>query len=303
MQIKQFPNQSFPEFVKLWKGIANKITLNEHELKHIFVDNLLPQYKLFAISHHDLSLGDMINTITKKEEHIKKLFTINDTQITQPLPYPRIETNNFMCKKRDNSPPKPPRHYTPLTDTLDNILKVLLDEELINLPPMVEHKFPNGVPYNFYYEEFCNYHHSPGHLTHNYKTLKNLIQDFIDKGAIPMDSTLNALVGPIHLINAQLGIFTNPLPSPHKHECIGNVGISHDFGTFFVNKHHFRNSSTRKTKYRSQSHGASVVHSYPQAASSIHFNASPVPLFFSLYTACLGKKIAPGMQSNCLILF
>jgi len=62
-----------------------------------------------------------------------------------------------------------------LIDTLDNILNVLLDEELLELPPMVEHKFPNDVPHNFYYEEFCNYDRSPDHLTQDYRTLKNLI--------------------------------------------------------------------------------------------------------------------------------
>lgn len=64
------------------KRIASKITLDEQELKHIFIDSLLPQYILFAISHHDLSLEDMIKMVTKKENHSKQLFTINDTQIT-----------------------------------------------------------------------------------------------------------------------------------------------------------------------------------------------------------------------------
>lgn len=79
---KQLPNQSFPNFVKLWKGTTSRITLDEHELKHVFVDSLSPQYKIFVISHHDLSLREMTNTITKKERHIKKLFTINSTQTT-----------------------------------------------------------------------------------------------------------------------------------------------------------------------------------------------------------------------------
>jgi len=36
-----------------------------------------------------------------------------------------------------------------LTDIVNNILNVLLKEELIELPPMVQHHFPNGVPKNY----------------------------------------------------------------------------------------------------------------------------------------------------------
>lgn len=48
------------------KKTTKKITLEEYELKYIFFGSLLPQYKLFVISNHDLSLGDMIDIIIKK---------------------------------------------------------------------------------------------------------------------------------------------------------------------------------------------------------------------------------------------
>jgi len=89
-----------------------------------------------------------------------------------------------------------------LTDIVDNILNVLLDEELIKLPPVVEPNFINGVPKNFHYEEFCNYHKVPGHLTWDCRILHHLIHDFYDNGAIRMDQKPAAQIGPVHLDNA-----------------------------------------------------------------------------------------------------
>ena len=68
------------------------------------------------------------------------------------------------AKKWGISPPKHTHQYTSLTDSVDNILNVLLDEELIKLPPIIEPKIANGVPKIFHYEEFCNYHRVLGHL-------------------------------------------------------------------------------------------------------------------------------------------
>jgi len=42
---------------------------------------------------------------------------------------------------------------------------MFLDEEPIELPPIVEPKFKNGVPKHFHYEEFYNYHRVHDHLT------------------------------------------------------------------------------------------------------------------------------------------
>lgn len=73
----------------------------------------------------------------------------------------------------------------------------------------------NGLPKNYTFEEFYNYHKTPGHLTTNCKTLRNIIQDLIDQKAIWIDETPKQEeedVGPVHPNNGQLGIFTNPLP-------------------------------------------------------------------------------------------
>lgn len=53
---------------------------------------------------------------------------------------PKFPTTNV--DRRNN---KPQMKFTRLTNTIDNILNVLL-KELIELPPVVQHHFPNGVP-------------------------------------------------------------------------------------------------------------------------------------------------------------
>ena len=42
------------------------------------MDDLLLIYKLFVISNHNLSLGDMIIFVTKKEPCIKKVFAMKN---------------------------------------------------------------------------------------------------------------------------------------------------------------------------------------------------------------------------------
>ena len=88
-----------------------------------------------------------------------------------------------------------------MIDNVDNILNVLLDEELIELPLIIESKFPIGVPKHFHYEEFYNYHRVLGYLTCNCRSLKHIIQDFIYQGDIKLDARPNMQVGPVHSDN------------------------------------------------------------------------------------------------------
>lgn len=75
-----------------------------------------------------------------------------------------------------------------MIDTADKFLNVLLDKNLIELPPIIEPKFLNSMPSNFHYEEFFNYHRVLGHITQNCKALHNIIQDFIYHGAIKINA-------------------------------------------------------------------------------------------------------------------
>jgi len=129
-----------------------------------------------------------------------------------------------------------------LTNIVDNTLNVLLKEELIELPPIVEPKFSNGVAKLFLYEEFYNYHSVPRHLTRNYRTLRHLIQYFIDKKAIRMDDNTTTDDGPVHPDNRQLGVFTNPLPPSQPRGYIGMVSTSYDLN--YTHKHKCRNENS-----------------------------------------------------------
>lgn len=116
---------------------------------------------------------------------------VEHTSPTKPITknQPKVE-ENVAYKKWGSSPLKHNHQYTPLTDTIDNILNTLLDEELIELPPIIEPNFTNSAPKNFQYEKVCNYHRVHSHLTWDYRILHNLIQDFIDNGVIRMDQKL-----------------------------------------------------------------------------------------------------------------
>lgn len=99
----------------------------------------------------------MIDLIIKKEPCINKLYAMRKLDHASPPKsilehINRFEENNITHNPRARSPPKPFHQFTPLTDIVDNILNVLLDGELIELPPIIEPKFPNGVPKNFHYE-------------------------------------------------------------------------------------------------------------------------------------------------------
>jgi len=164
-----------------------------------------------------MSLGDMIEIVTKNEPCIKKLSCMKYVEHTSPAKpitenQTKVEANHVAHKKQGSSPPKHTHQYTPLTDIVDNILNILLDEELIELPPIVVPKFTNGVPKSFHCKKFCNYYRVHDHLIWDYMTLHKLIQDFIDNGAIRMDQKLATQTGLVHLDNAQLGVFNNPLP-------------------------------------------------------------------------------------------
>lgn len=72
----------------------------EQDLKDTFTNGLLPIYNLFIISNHDMSLGDMIDIIIKKEPYIKKIYTMknNNTQKFIPKNTNRAEVNNITYK-------------------------------------------------------------------------------------------------------------------------------------------------------------------------------------------------------------
>lgn len=75
---------------------------------------------------------------------------------------------------------------------------MLIKEDLIELPPIVEPKFPNDVSKHFLYDKFYNYHRILGYLTRNYRTLRNIIENFINKKVIRMYENPPQDDGPVH---------------------------------------------------------------------------------------------------------
>jgi len=111
-------------------------------------------------------LGFMIDLLLKKEPCINELYVMNKHDHFQPKFISKlthtVEENHITHKPNVNnrwwSSSLPKYQFTPLTDTTYNFLNALLDENLIELPRIIKPKFSNGVPHNFHYEEFCNYH-------------------------------------------------------------------------------------------------------------------------------------------------
>ena len=122
--------------------------------------------KIYQIRIHPSKLIDFV---FKMQACINKAHAFHDAKLytyvkKEPQATKKDEVNHVDQKKRQRDA-KPKRHFTKLIDIVDNILNVLLDEDIIELPPIVEPKFPNGVPKHFHYEEFYNYNRVLGHLT------------------------------------------------------------------------------------------------------------------------------------------
>jgi len=97
-KIKQLPNQSIHDFVKVWSHIANKITMPEQDLKDTFMNALLPAYKLLLISNHNMTLWNMMDVVLKKEPCIKKLYAMHNNNTPTYQKTSSIPENNKKMK-------------------------------------------------------------------------------------------------------------------------------------------------------------------------------------------------------------
>jgi len=86
-------------------------------------------------------------------------------QVNENKPQVYVKKTEVAIANVDRNNNIPQRRFTRLINTIDNILNVLLKEELIELPLMVEHHFYNGILKNYRYEKNLNYHRTPRHLT------------------------------------------------------------------------------------------------------------------------------------------
>lgn len=112
----------------------------------------------------------------------------------------------------------------PLGQSLESVLKELLDEKLIQLQearnwdPQVKPSWWNDLHY-------YHYHQNKGHMTKNCWQLKHAVQDLIDQKKVFVEG---------HQTNKYHTMFKNPLPNYHKGESSSaktkgkNVGYVYD---------------------------------------------------------------------------
>lgn len=113
---------------------------------------------------------------------------------------------------------RPKRKFTPLSESIYNILRKLCDYKIITLPN-IRLNISKTKESRWYNEsEFCHHHRQKGHDTYKYRTLNNVVQDLIDNEKLEVDN-------PIIIPDQNLGLYQNLLPqnptnniSLHLHE-------------------------------------------------------------------------------------
>lgn len=79
------------------------------DLKDAFPNGILPIYKLFFISNHDISLGDMKGIVNKKKSCINKLYAMKNKYTSHnviPKNPHRVEANTVTHKLQTSPNPK-----------------------------------------------------------------------------------------------------------------------------------------------------------------------------------------------------
>ena len=69
------------------------------------------------------------------------------------------------------------RKFTPLDQTLEDVLEYMLSKEMVKLPRLANPLVPMGK----WKDQFCKFHRTVGHNTENCFVLKNIVQDLIEK--------------------------------------------------------------------------------------------------------------------------
>ena len=72
------------------------------------------------------------------------------------------------------------RKFTPLDQSLEDVLEYMLSKEMVKLPRLADPPVPMGK----WKDQFCKFHRTVGHNTENCFVLKNIVQDLIDKNLL-----------------------------------------------------------------------------------------------------------------------
>jgi hypothetical protein len=104
-------------------------------------------------------------------------------------------------------------HFTPLPNTLHNIMLQIVEKNMITFPPIkpLDPNKPKIPRHKF--NAYCHFHQQNGHDTKICNYLKHLVQDLIDFGQFSIGGVKdqgNKLFSPP---NQNFQIFTNPMPN------------------------------------------------------------------------------------------
>ncbi|GLJ28438.1 hypothetical protein SUGI_0559540 [Cryptomeria japonica] len=116
----------------------------------------------------------------------------------------RSSSTNNQVNTQGNS--KPRRKYTPLGEPLESVFKKLVANKIITIPD--NHPYEPKVKPNWWNDdEYCEYHKRKEHKIGNCHSLKNIIQDLIDRGDIEIEG---------HSSNQEHDMFKEAFPKSGK---------------------------------------------------------------------------------------
>ena len=114
---------------------------------------------------------------------------------------PILSSEKKIRKKPKCKDWSPDREFTPLEQTLEEVLEYMLTKNMIRLPKVVDPPVILGK----FKEQFCKFHRAVGHDTEHCFVLKNIIQDCIDKNLLIEDED-----------EEQPAVLTKPFPDHSK---------------------------------------------------------------------------------------
>src|SRR3954467_15356331 len=196
--------------------------LLEKELVDMFMSTLQGPYYDKMIGSVSSGFSDLVVIGERIEDEIKD----GKIQGASPNSYHSKRPTSTFAKKKEGEtnavvhqeprpamsypPPQPrfqgpPRKFDPLPTSKSEILKYLLNEQLVELRPMPP-PIPGKTMPNFKANERCEFHaNSPGHTLEKCWAFRHKVQDLIESGAIAFDKP---------------NVKTNPMP---RHDGTVNV--------------------------------------------------------------------------------
>src|SRR3954463_1012799 len=149
-------------------GFSDLVVIGER------IEDGIKSGKIQGVSSNSYHSKRPTSTFSKKKE--AETNTVVHQEFRPPMTYPpqpRVQG--------------PPRKFDPLPTSKSEILKYLLNEQLVELRPMPP-PIPGKTMPNFKANERCEFHaNSPGHTLEKCWAFRHKVQDLIESGAIAFD--------------------------------------------------------------------------------------------------------------------